>query len=121
MRELSQILGFGPKRLEALEKRGIRTALELVERLPTGYRDTTCPLSPAQLTEGLTACVEGVVTGARIHGDFFSAADVTELEQRLIGLRHEPAAMAEALRDAPWTTWFSGCDPERVRDFFLQS
>lgn len=63
---------------------------------------------------------KGVVTGARIHGDFFSAADVTELEQRLIGLRHEPAAMAEALRDAPWTTWFSGCDPERMRDFFLQ-
>lgn len=63
---------------------------------------------------------KGLIVAARIHGDFFSAADVGELEQRLIGLRHEPASLAEALRDAPWTAWFSGCEPERMRDFFLQ-
>lgn len=63
---------------------------------------------------------KGVIVAARIHGDFFSAADVDELERRLIGLRHEPSCLAEALRDAPWTSWFSGCDPERMRDFFLQ-
>ena len=37
MRELSSIKGFGPKRLEALAKRGIETARDLVETLPTGY------------------------------------------------------------------------------------
>lgn len=63
---------------------------------------------------------KGSITAARVHGDFFSAADVEALERRLIGLRHEPACMAEALRDAPWTDWFCGCDPERMRDFFLQ-
>jgi len=63
MRLLSEIRGFGPKRLEALEKRGIHTALDLIERLPTGYRDTTHPLSPAQMTEGRQACFEGFVTG----------------------------------------------------------
>lgn len=63
---------------------------------------------------------KGRITTARVHGDFFSASGVDELERRLIGLRHEPAVMAEALRDAPWTSWFSGCDPERMRDFFLR-
>ena len=63
MRALSEIKGFGPKRHEALEKRGIVSALDLVERLPTGYRDTTHLLSPAQMTEGTAACFEGFVTG----------------------------------------------------------
>ena len=63
MRALSDIRGFGPKRLEALEKRGISSSLDLIERLPTGYRDTTHPLSPAQMTEGRQACFEGYITG----------------------------------------------------------
>ena len=63
MRMLSEIKGFGPKRLEALKKREIDSAMDLIERLPTGYRDTTHPLSPAQMTEGTTACFEGFVTG----------------------------------------------------------
>ena len=63
MRELSQIKGFGPKRLEALFRRGIVSSQDLLEKLPVGYRDTTHPLSPAQMTEGTTACFEGFVTG----------------------------------------------------------
>ena len=63
MRQLSEIKGFGPKRLEALEKRGIVSSLDLIERLPAGYRDTTHPLSPAQMTEGTQACFEGFITG----------------------------------------------------------
>ena len=63
MRELSQIRGFGPVRLQALAKRGIVTASDLIERLPTAYRDTTQPLSPAQMTEGVQGCFEGFVIG----------------------------------------------------------
>lgn len=63
MRQLSEIKGFGPKRLEALAKRGIASSMDLIERLPSGYRDTTHPLSPAQMLEGTTACFEGFVTG----------------------------------------------------------
>lgn len=63
---------------------------------------------------------KGLITDARVHGDFFSASGVEALERRLTGLRHEPAIMAEALGDAPWAAWFSGCDPERMRDFFLR-
>ncbi len=63
MRTLREIKGFGPKRLEALSRKGIDTAQDLIERLPVGYRDTTHPLSPAQMTAGTTACFEGFVVG----------------------------------------------------------
>ena len=38
MRSLESIKGFGPVRLKALAARGIETALDLVETLPTGYK-----------------------------------------------------------------------------------
>lgn len=63
MRALEQIKGFGPVRLAALQKKGIFTSRDLVERLPTGYRDTTHPLSPAQMTEGIQGCFEGFIVG----------------------------------------------------------
>ena len=63
MQELSSIRGFGPARLKALEAQGIRTAEDLLWRLPAGYRDTTSPLSPAQMTPGVQACFEGFVKG----------------------------------------------------------
>lgn len=82
MRALSEIKGFGPKRLEALEKRGITTAQELIERLPTGYRDTTRPLSPAQMTEGREACFEGFIDGRpvlhRVRGMQWVSATVAD-------------------------------------------
>lgn len=61
MRELDQIKGFGPKRMEALAARGITSASDLLERLPVGYRDTTRPLSPAQMTEGTEGCFAGFI------------------------------------------------------------
>ena len=63
MRALSEIKGFGPKRLEALMARGIATAQDLLEKLPVGYRDTTHPLSPAQMTDGTVGCFEGYIIG----------------------------------------------------------
>ena len=63
MRSLSEIRGFGPKRLSALHSRGVCDARDLVERLPVGYKDTTRPLSPAQMTDGTLACFEGFVVG----------------------------------------------------------
>jgi len=63
VRALEEIKGFGPKRLEALASRGIIGACDLLDRLPIGYRDTTHPLSPAQMTDGTTACFEGFIIG----------------------------------------------------------
>ena len=77
MRSLESIKGFGPVRLKALAARGIETALDLVETLPTGYKDTTRPLSPAQMTEGRQACFTGFVKGKpalhRVRGMQWSA------------------------------------------------
>ena len=82
MRALAEIKGFGPKRLEALEKRGILSSMDLIERLPTGYRDTTHPLSPVQMTEGTTACFEGFITGKpalhRVRGMQWVSATVAD-------------------------------------------
>lgn len=63
MRTLAEIKGFGPVRLKALASRGIESARDLVETLPTGYKDTSHPLSPAQMTEGRQACFTGFVKG----------------------------------------------------------
>lgn len=63
MRELGSIKGFGPKRLEILAKHNILTSNDLISTLPVGYRDTTHPLSPAQMTEGTQSCFEGFVRG----------------------------------------------------------
>ena len=82
MRALSEIRGFGPKRLEALQKRGVFTSQDLLDRLPTGYRDTTHPLSPAQMTEGRQACFEGFITGKptlrRVRGMQWVSATVAD-------------------------------------------
>ena len=82
MRALGDIKGFGPKRLEALEKRGIFCSQDLVERLPDGYRDTTHPLSPAQMTEGRVGCFEGYITGKpalhRVRGMQWVSATVAD-------------------------------------------
>lgn len=63
MRALDEIKGFGPARLEALRKHGVTDSLTLVERLPVGYRDTTRPMSPAQMMDGVTGCFEGYIVG----------------------------------------------------------
>ena len=63
MRTLAEIKGFGPVRLKALASRGIESARDLIETLPTGYKDTSHPLSPAQMTEGRQACFTGFVKG----------------------------------------------------------
>lgn len=43
MRTLAEIKGFGPVRLKALASRGIESARDLVETLPTGYRIRAIP------------------------------------------------------------------------------
>ena len=72
MRALSEIHGFGPMRIKALADRGIRTAEDLLALLPSGYRDTTHPLSPGELVPGEAACFEGFIVGEpalhRAHG-----------------------------------------------------
>ena len=110
MRALSEIKGFGPKRLEALEKRGIATAMDLIERLPTGYRDTTHPLSPAQMTEGTTACFEGFVTGKptlhRLRGMLWVSATIADEYGKIRCMWFNQSWMKDRLFDTQHVTLY---------------
>ena len=113
MRELSQIRGFGPKRLEALEKRGISTAQDLIERLPTGYRDTTHPLSPAQMTEGKEACFEGFIDGKpalhRARGMQWVSATVADEYGRIRCMWFNQSWMKDRLFDTQHVVLYGRC------------
>lgn len=62
----------------------------------------------------------GLIASCRIYGDFFSGAEIGELENTLVGLRHEPASLVRALEGVPLEMYFSGCDPEETRRFFAE-
>ena len=61
--ELSDLHGFGPARIRALNAKDIYTTEDLLEWLPSGYCDTTTVLSPANMLPGVTACFEGFIKG----------------------------------------------------------
>lgn len=110
MRALSEIKGFGPKRLEALAKRGICSSRELVERLPTGYRDTTNPLSPTQMTEGVSACFEGFVVGTpalhRVRGMQWVSATIGDECGRIRCMWFNQPWMKDKLSDNQYVTLY---------------
>lgn len=51
---------------------------------------------------------QGLIRTIKFYGDFFGRGDVAELEHRLTGVRYEPGALAEALRDADVAYYFAG-------------
>ena len=63
---------------------------------------------------------KGHIAACRIYGDFFASAEIGELENTFVGLRHEPASLARALEGVPLEMYFSGCDPEETRRFFVE-
>ncbi|MBQ4265085.1 MAG: ATP-dependent DNA helicase RecG [Clostridia bacterium] len=113
MRLLSEIKGFGPKRLEALEKKGILSSLDLIERLPTGYRDTTHPLSPAQMTEGMQACFEGFVTGKpalhRVRGMQWVSATIADEYGKIRCMWFNQSWMRDRLFDTQHVVLYGRC------------
>src|SRR5690625_2706066 len=42
---------------------------------------------------------KGIIENCKIYGDFFGLGEIEELEQKLIGVRHERKAVEEALKD----------------------
>src|SRR5690625_3357394 len=42
---------------------------------------------------------KGIIENCKIYGDFFGIGEVADIEERLIGIRHERAAVEEALQD----------------------
>ena len=113
MRGLSQIRGFGPARLEALAKRGITTSRALVDLLPIGYRDTTHPLSPAQMTEGTQACFQGFVTGRpalhRVRGMQWVSATIADECGKIRCMWFNQPWMKDRLYDTQQVTLYGKC------------
>lgn len=59
----------------------------------------------------------GVISGCRLFGDFFSLRDIRELEARLTGLRADAVSLRQALADIPVESWFSGAEREDLLSF----
>lgn len=57
---------------------------------------------------------EGKITQAKIFGDFFASGDVSEVEERLIGVRVREDALLEVLRSIDLTYYFGKVDAEEL-------
>lgn len=60
---------------------------------------------------------KGHITSCRLFGDYFSQAEMAELEKLCVGLPYQRAALAEALEQVDFAAYFSGCAAQEVRDF----
>jgi len=56
----------------------------------------------------------GIIEEATLFGDFFGIMDKSQLEQRLLGLRHEKEAVAEALRDIDLNLYIAGISASQL-------
>lgn len=80
--ELARVPGLGSARLRALEAAGIRTARDLVARLPVSYRDMRHCTPIAQVCAGMECAIRGQVTGQaveqRVRGLLITRATVCD-------------------------------------------
>lgn len=63
---------------------------------------------------------DGVVRACALYGDFFTHADVAELEARFRGVPYAPQALADALADVPVEAWFVGSEREPLLRFLCE-
>ena len=56
---------------------------------------------PAGLVDVRLNVKKGIIEDCKIYGDFFGIGDIEDLENKLIGLRHDRKAIEEALEDFP--------------------
>jgi lipoate---protein ligase len=59
---------------------------------------------------------QGKIEAAKVYGDFFGVEDVTEIEERLIGVKYEKEALNQALADIDIKSYFGNMTKEE----FLQ-
>ena len=74
--------GFGPARQKALEARGITSPEQLLDRLPSGYKDTTVTTPVDALSDDMQCAFEGWIDGPahlhRAHGMTWVSARVRD-------------------------------------------
>lgn len=118
MRTLAEIKGFGrfaSKRLppEALKLRSI-----WLRPCRTGYKDTTHPLSPAQMTEGRQACFTGFVKGKpalhRVRGMQWVSATIADAFGAVRCMWFNQPWMKDKLFDTCEVTLYGRCVRKRA-------
>lgn len=55
---------------------------------------------------------EGKITAAKIYGDFFGLGDIQDVEEALVGVRYEKAALKEAIEKIDVKKYFGNIDAE---------
>jgi lipoate-protein ligase A len=59
---------------------------------------------------------KGIIQNVKIYGDFFGWGEVTDIEEKLTGIRYEKAALEEALKEVDIKHYFGNIE----KDDFLQ-
>lgn len=57
---------------------------------------------------------KGIIQNIKIHGDFFNELDISELEQKLIGQKHQESAIRNTLSQLPFEKYFHNISMEEL-------
>lgn len=57
---------------------------------------------------------KSMITGLKIYGDFFGIKDVSDIEEKLIGLRYEYQDVLEKLQTIDTTQYFTNISPQEI-------
>ncbi len=61
---------------------------------------------------------DGIIKSAKIFGDFFSQGDIQDVENTLVGIKHDKKAVKSALENIDLDNYFSGIDIEEIMQLF---
>ena len=73
---------------------------------------------PAGFIDVRIFAANGIIEDVKIYGDFFGELDVSDLESRLKGIKHERPAVENAIRDLPLQKYIYGINPEEFTSLF---
>ena len=120
---LESLRGIGPKRREALEKAGIRTARDLVSYLPREYRDLTDVRPLADLQPGESAAVRARVVGGasmvRLHGRVIVRARLEDASGRIQAVWYNQSWLKEQLSPGRELLLYGKVDVQRGQRVLL--
>ncbi len=64
--------------------------------------------------------IKGKITACKLEGDFFALKDVSEIEEKLIGLDYEPKEIEKSLELIDFQTYILNADHENLIKLFLE-
>ena len=57
---------------------------------------------------------KSMITGLKIYGDFFGIKDISDIEEKLIGLRYEYQDILAKLQTIDTTSYFTNITPQEI-------